>query len=358
LADPVTHRVIRAAAHGAGPARPQWVDVSTDDIPIGRGPTGTAIRENRACWLLDLESAPEAAPWRSIARQHGWVAAGSFPLRCDGRAIGALSIYANTLEAFDDDSRRLLLEISTGVSSALDNFARERRRTASEEALRESESRYRTALQEREALLKEVHHRVKNNLQVISSLLRLERERHVDASVKSAMGDMQLRILSMALLHETLYQSTDLARVDLGAYLTDLAGQVFRSSAPSNGAIALQLDLASLRVDIDDAVPCGLVVNEILSNCLKHAFPDGRGGCVSIELQPAGTGPEYLLRISDTGIGLPDDFETRRSGSLGVHLIRVLTRQLKGSLRIESRPGTTFSISFTPSTCLLEKAAS
>jgi two-component sensor histidine kinase len=348
LADPVTHRVIRAAAHGAGPARPQWVDVSTDDIPIGRGPTGTAIRENRACWLLDLESAPEAAPWRSVARQHGWVAAGSFPLRRDGRAIGALSIYANTLEAFDDDSRRLLLEISTGVSSALDHFARERRRTAGEAALRESETRYRTALQEREALLKEVHHRVKNNLQVISSLLRLERERHGDASVKSAMSDMQQRILSMALLHETLYKSSDLARVDLSAYLTDLAGHVFRASAPSNGSIALQLNLASLRVDIDDAVPCGLVVNEILSNCLKHGFPHGRGGTVSIDLQPVGAGTDYLLRISDTGIGLPDDFETRRSGSLGVQLIRVLAGQLKGSLRIDHSPGTTFSIVFAP----------
>jgi PAS domain S-box-containing protein len=359
LADPVTHRVMRVAAHGAGPAAAEWLDVSTEDIPIGRGPTGTAIREDRPCWILDPDTSPGAAPWRAIARQHGWVAAGSFPLRCEGRAIGALTIYANMPEAFDDDSRRLLLEISTGVSSALDHFARERRRTAGEEALRESESRYRTALQEREALLKEVHHRVKNNLQVISSLLRLERERHDDASVKSAMGDMQLRILSMALLHETLYQSTDLARVDLGAYLADLAGQVFRSSAPSNGAISLQLNLASLRVDIDDAVPCGLVVNEILSNCLKHAFPDGRGGRVAIELQPTGDGPEYRLRISDTGVGLPEDFETRRSGSLGVHLIRVLARQLKGALTIERRPGTAFNISFTPSsTCSSDRAAS
>lgn len=198
-----------------------------------------------------------------------------------------------------------------------------------------------------EALLKEVHHRVKNNLQVISSLLRLERDRHADATVKSAMDEMQLRILSMALLHEALYRSSDLAHVDLGAYLTDLARQVFRSSAPSTGTISLQLNMASVLVDLDHAIPCGLLVNEILSNCLKHAFPGGRGGIVTIDLEPEGSGPAYILRISDTGVGLPADFETRRAGSLGVHLIKALARQLQARLTIAAGPGASFNIAFS-----------
>jgi PAS domain S-box-containing protein len=424
--------------------------------------------------VLDLAAAPSAAPWRAVVAQYGWVAAGSLPLRCEGHAIGALTIYANSVDAFDEDSRRLLLEMATSVSSALDNMARERRRAANEEALRESESRYRAlfadtdvprlvldpdtgrivdanaaaadfygyplsqltkmhigdintlgadairvklakartgeqrsfdfqhrlaggdvrdvqvfstsislngetlllstvfdvtesrraaavlraALQERDALLKEVHHRVKNNLQVISSLLRLERERHLDTTVTSAIGEMQLRILSMALLHETLYRSNDLARVDLAAYLAELAGQVFRSSAPPSGAIKLRTNLTSVLVDIDHAVPCGLLVNEILSNCLKHGFPNGRAGTVTIDLQPAGGGAAYLLRISDTGVGLPADFESRQKTSLGVHLIRVLARQLKASLAIDGRDGTTFSIAFAPSTFSSEEARS
>lgn len=197
-----------------------------------------------------------------------------------------------------------------------------------------------------DALLKEVHHRVKNNLQVISSLLRLERDRHDDAIVKSAMGDMQLRILSMALLHETLYKSSDLARVDLGAYLADLARQVFRATAPSNGAVSLRLDLDSALVDIDQAIPSGLIVNEVLSNCLKHAFPDGRTGTVTITLKPGANPSAITLRISDTGVGLPHNFETRRASSLGIVLIKTLARQLNAELTVDAGPGASFGIAF------------
>lgn len=199
-----------------------------------------------------------------------------------------------------------------------------------------------------EALLKELHHRVKNNLQVISSLLRLEKDRHTDVAVKSAMAEMQLRILSMALLHETLYQSNDLARVDLAVYLTDLAHQVFRSAAPSTGAVSLRTNLASVFVDMDRAIPSGLLVNEVLSNCLKHAFPNGRAGTVTLDLAPAAESSSYVLRITDTGVGLPADFEARQSTSLGVHLIKALASQLNAMLTIDPGPGASFSIAFSP----------
>jgi len=199
-----------------------------------------------------------------------------------------------------------------------------------------------------EALLKEVHHRVKNNLQVINSLLRLERDRHDDTAVKAAMGEMQLRILSMALLHETLYKSNEFARVDLAAYLGDLAHQVFRSVAPARDAVTLQLNLSAVLVDIDRAIPCGLLVNELISNCLKHGFPDGRTGVVTIDLQPLAANGSYRLSISDTGVGLPGDFETRRKSSLGMHLVAALARQLKAELSIGAGPGASFSITFAP----------
>lgn len=221
-------------------------------------------------------------------------------------------------------------------------------RRKAEHALRESEERLRVALDAANALLKEVHHRVKNNLQVISSLLRLERDRHSDVTVKSAMGEMQLRIQSMALLHETLYRSNDIAHVDLGRYLTELANQVFRSAAPSTGAVSLRLNLASVLVDMDHAIACGLLVNEVLSNCFKHGFPNGRAGTVTIDLLAVDGGLSYLLQISDDGVGLPADFAHRQTVSLGVHLIKVLAQQLKASLAIYGDAGTTFSLTFAP----------
>ena len=203
------------------------------------------------------------------------------------------------------------------------------------------------SLDEKGALLKEVHHRVKNNLQVIISLLRLEAGRSGQAASKAVLAEMQGRIQSMALLHETLYRSDDLAAVDLAVYLGRLAEQLFRAAAP-RGRVRLDLQLGSAHISLEQAIPCGLLVNELLSNCLKHGFPDEREGVVTLGLQPVGGGPELLLTVSDTGVGLPADLEARRAGSLGLQLVVDLARQLRGALEIERGEGARFSLRFTP----------
>jgi two-component system sensor kinase len=204
------------------------------------------------------------------------------------------------------------------------------------------------SLHEKEALLKEVHHRVKNNLQVITSLLRLEAGRDVEPSTKSVLKEMQGRIQSMALLHEALYRSGTFASVDLGAYLKQLAGQSFRTLVAEPGVIQLHVDAAPVRVDMDQAMPCGLIVNELISNCLKHGFPDGRAGEVRVDLLAIDGGEEIHLRVSDTGVGLPENYDVAHSTSLGLRLVSDLARQLQGTLSIGPGPGTSMELKFRP----------
>ena len=204
------------------------------------------------------------------------------------------------------------------------------------------------ALRQKEALLKEVHHRVKNNLQLVHSLLRLETGRHAQPEVKQVLRAMQARIVSMALLHETLYRSGSFAAVDLGHYLQELATQAFQAMVAESGAVALQLDLASAQVATDQAVACGLLVNELVSNCLKHAFPGGRAGTLRVSLQPVADGAALRLSVSDDGVGLPADFEARHGQSLGLQLAADLAQQLGGSLSFSAEHGCSVELTFAP----------
>jgi len=202
------------------------------------------------------------------------------------------------------------------------------------------------SLKEKVALLHEVHHRVKNNLQIITSLLRLEAGRSGQADTQSVLKDMQGRIYSMALLHESLYRAGTFASVELGAYLRQLATQAFRTQAGLVGGVRLVLQLAEVRVGMDQATPCGLLVNELLSNCLKHGFVQGQTGQVTVALQPTDRAGWWRLSVCDTGVGLPPDFEARRTLSLGLQLVSDLARQLGGQLTIGSGPGSAFSVVF------------
>jgi two-component sensor histidine kinase/PAS domain-containing protein len=204
-----------------------------------------------------------------------------------------------------------------------------------------------TALAEKTALLNEVHHRVKNNLQVITSLLRLEAAR-VDPSgsnTKAVLTDMQGRVRSMALLHESLYRTGVFASVDLGTYLSQLAQQAFRALTFDNKQVRLELDLNTVHLGLDQALPCGLLVNELLSNATKHGFPPGHSGVVRVELR-ALAGSRCRVSVSDNGIGLPTDFEQRREKSLGLQLVSDLSAQLGGALVVGPGPHSHFSVEF------------
>jgi len=201
------------------------------------------------------------------------------------------------------------------------------------------------SLREKQALLKEVHHRVKNNLQVISSLLRLEAGRSATPGTRDVLREMQGRILAMALLHETLYKSGEFGKVELAHYLRQLAEQFFRAQSLGSGTVRLDLALDTVHVGIDQAIPCGLIVNEMLTNSLKHGFTEGRNGTVRVAVRLVAEG-QVQLEVSDDGAGLPPDFESRRSRSLGLQLISDLARQLGGHLDIGSGPGAVFGVTF------------
>lgn len=205
--------------------------------------------------------------------------------------------------------------------------------------LQVSESALKQSLRDKEALIKEVHHRVKNNLQVITSLLRLESGRSGISEVKSVLGDMQSRIRTMSMLHESLYRSETSATVDLGSYLRRLSTQAFQSQSTGSGKVGLKQDLESVQVGMDQAVTCGLLVNELISNCFKHGFPAGTNGLVLVGLRPLENAGHWHLSVCDTGVGLADDFDHKRKHALGLQLAADLARQIGGVLQIATNGG-------------------
>jgi len=201
-------------------------------------------------------------------------------------------------------------------------------------------------LREKEIRIKEVHHRVKNNLQVITSLLRLQ-SGQIDHPITSAiLGDMQNRVKAMALLHERLYRSENYLEVDLGDYLRQLATQLLRAQAARQDSIRLHCELVATPVGVDEAISCGLLTNELLSNCLKHGFPNDRSGTIHLELQRVADESRLCLRVFDTGVGLPPDFAERMNQSLGLQIVSDLARQLHGELVIAPGPVASFAVTF------------
>lgn len=209
----------------------------------------------------------------------------------------------------------------------------------------QAERRVHASLAEKEVLLKEIHHRVKNNLQVISSLLDLQSFHIRDAAAIEMFRESKNRVRSMALLHERLYRSQDLARVDFARYLEGLVDYLFQSYRVDADKIQLQLRIdPDIALPIDIAMPCSLLVNELVSNCIKHAFPDSRPGVIRVELEPVEN--QLCLCISDNGIGLPEAIDPQEAGTFGLQLAAMLVDQLKGAVRVERTEGTTYRVSF------------
>jgi len=203
-------------------------------------------------------------------------------------------------------------------------------------------------LEEKEALLKEVHHRVKNNLQLVTSLLNLQANRIGDPEVAALFADSRDRVRSMALVHENLYRLGNFARVPMRAHLESVCAHLLRAYAPRTGAVRLETELGDLTLDLDRAVPCGLIVNELVSNALKHAFPDGRDGVLRVALTTVGAtdGEECRLSVRDDGVGLPGDHDPDKLDTIGLQLVDDLTSQLHGTLQYNSKAGTEFVVTF------------
>ena len=208
-----------------------------------------------------------------------------------------------------------------------------------------AEEQIKTSLAEKEVLLKEIHHRIKNNLQIISSLLFLQSDSAADPHIRDMFTESQNRIRSMALIHEKLYQSPDLAKVDFAEYIRNLTDHLFRSYAGNAGIIKLEMNVKDIFLDIDSAIPCGLLINELISNSLKYAFPKGQKGSIAIDFFTQNRA-ENVLIVKDTGVGLPQDFDLKKTHTLGLQLVNSLSRQLKGTMELHNNDGTEFRLAF------------
>jgi two-component sensor histidine kinase len=201
------------------------------------------------------------------------------------------------------------------------------------------------SLKEKDILLGEIHHRVKNNLQIIHSLLDLQSGSITDGVALGLMRESQNRILSMALIHQTLYQSKDFAQVDFGRFLDSLVPTLVSSYGVGSAPFSVDIDVVEVELPINAAIPCGLIVNELISNALKHAFPDGRAGRVSIHLALEANG-RVLLKVTDNGIGIRPEVDLNQTTTLGLQLVNLLVDQLAGELEIQRTNPTTFSVRF------------
>lgn len=207
----------------------------------------------------------------------------------------------------------------------------------------EAQGRLRASVREKEALVKEVHHRVKNNLQIVSSLLHLQASQLADPGARAALRDSQARVRSMALVHEGVYRSGDLGRIDLTRHLGGLCADLMRAYTVDPERIQVSVRAAGTSIELDRAISCSLLVNELVANSLKHAFPDDRSGrvVVSVELLRDGG---LLLEVSDDGVGISPALNFRETKTLGLQLVCSLTAQVEGTIDLDRTVGTTFRL--------------
>ena len=260
----------------------------------------------------------------------------------DERIIGFMNISSDKPDSFNRENIEVLTVVANQLAVAV-------YQAQLQEKIAEHTKNLQNSLSEKEVLLKEIHHRVKNNLQVISSLLYLNSKKLKDRETQELFKDSQHRVKSIALVHERLYQSKDLGKIDFKEYVSRLTNDLFRSYAVNQSAVKLSLNINNIFISIDTAVPCGLIINEIVSNSFKYAFPaepdSVKANEIKINFNKNGNN-ELILEISDNGIGLPEGFAEKKKESLGLQLVDTLIAQLEGTMEINQNNGTTFKFTF------------
>jgi PAS domain S-box-containing protein len=211
---------------------------------------------------------------------------------------------------------------------------------------KELEEQLKKSLDEKDLLIKEIHHRVKNNLMVISSLLSLQSRYIKDKEARGLFRESQNRARSMALIHELLYRSEDLKSIEFGDYILSLSKELFHLYSV-DGLIELKIDVDDIYLDINTSIPLGLIVNEVVTNSLKHAFPDGRAGVIHVDFHK--TDDQYEFKVKDNGVGFPEDLDFENTDSLGLQMVTSLTRQIEGNIELDRNNGTEFKITFKES---------
>jgi PAS domain S-box-containing protein len=213
-------------------------------------------------------------------------------------------------------------------------------------ALKISEEKIKDSLKEKEFLIREIHHRVKNNMQVIISLLSLQSGYTDDRNTKDILGGCQNRVRSMGMIHESLYGSTDLSSINFTDYIKRIISELFISYGVDTNSIKGQANLEGISLGIDTAIPCGLLINELISNSLKHAFPEGRSGKIYVDFHRDET-DRFILTVRDSGIGFPDELDFRNTKTLGLNLVNTLVQQLDATIELHKNGKTEFIIKFS-----------
>jgi PAS domain S-box-containing protein len=254
------------------------------------------------------------------------------PLRADNKTIGVMAVqsYTEGLRLTPEDQEILKL-VSGQASLAIKR--------------KQAEKQIKDSLREKEALLQEIHHRVKNNLQIISSLLNLQSGQAKDRDFARLVKDSQSRIRSMALVHDKLYGSRDFSSINFSDYVRSLVVHIFQFHRVNPALIRLDLNLQDVFLNIQTAIPCGLILNELITNSLKHAFPSGRAGIITVELSRI-EDQSYQLLVQDNGVGMPRDLDIEKGPSIGWQIVTLLAGQLEASLDVSGDGGTSIRIRF------------
>ncbi|HIE32176.1 MAG TPA: response regulator [Methanosarcinales archaeon] len=256
-----------------------------------------------------------------------------------GRFLGLLAISLTPEAAADEEEKELMMGVAGDIAVALHNIGLEEARKRAEEQIEAS-------LKEKEVLLREIHHRVKNNLQIVSSLLNMQALIARDQDTVDVLSESRNRINAMALIHAQLYESKNLSEIDMRDFVDRLIGQLFQSYPVGDARIIPVIHVADHPFPISIALPAGLIINELLTNALRHAFSKGNDGQVEVTLSVSDSG-KVSLTVSDNGVGVPEGFNMGESKTLGLRLVKILVEdQLQGNLRLISERGTTFNIEF------------
>ncbi len=313
-----------------------------------RGILVVCFRERRSFLINDSEEIERDLSPHSLefVKEMGVKSFICCPIVCVDDAIGVLAVdnvrTKRTLLQSDID---LLMALSPEIGISIQNAMVTDMKERQFDELLEVEEKIRASLKEKEVLLKEIHHRVKNNLQIVSSLLYMQATRTEHPGAVSALKESRARIKSMALIHERLYQSPNLASVDMGGYTKNLVSDLRHFYKSEESSVRLTVKIDDIALGITEAIPCGLIINELVSNALKHAFPQGTAGDIAIQMQKR-EGNSIVLTVSDSGTGFPENVDFRNSPSLGLTLVNSLVQQLDGTIELDRSAGTRFTIRF------------
>ncbi len=271
---------------------------------------------------------------RNRCNGEGYESVALIPLRSSNEVIGLLQLNDHRRGMFTPDKIRFFEEMGAAIGIAV---ARKRAVAAMASSLRE-----------KEVLIREIHHRVKNNMQVVSSMLNLQSETTSSEECRLILKKVRTRVRAMSLVHEKLYQSQNLVQIEFGEYAESLTTHLFQIYQVKPDQIRLEMEFGKVLLDINLSVPCGLLLNELISNALKHAFPEARPGVLKIGLR-RGSENRVELRVADDGCGFLEELDFRMAPTLGFQIVNSLVRQMDATIELDRTNGTSFTVTFPES---------